>query len=111
MIREVTVAMLHELGYESLTAADGREALRIFREQGEKIGLVLLDQIMPGMDGVQVFKELRFIRPDITVLLASGYSELEMAERFKGLGLSGFIQKPYNLEQLADEIRRTDKVT
>jgi CheY-like chemotaxis protein len=110
MIREVTVAMLHELGYESLTAADGREALRLFREHGEGIGLVLLDQIMPGMDGVEVFKELRLIRPDINVLLASGYSELEMAERFKGLGLRGFIQKPYNLEQLADEIRRAYKV-
>jgi CheY-like chemotaxis protein len=106
MIRAVCVALIEELGFEALEAADGEEALRIYREQGRRIDLVLLDQVMPGMDGVAVFKELRRIRPDAKVLLASGYSEQEVSERFKGLELDGSIQKPFTLTALADELRR-----
>lgn len=106
MIRMVCVDLIEELGFEALVAADGEEALRIFREQGDRIGLVLLDQVMPGMDGVAVFRELRRIRPDVRVLLASGYSEQEVSECYKGLGLDGFIQKPFNLSLLAEEVRR-----
>ena len=106
MIREVCTAMLGALDFETVTANDGEEAIRIFRERGERINLVLLDYCMPGMDGIAVFTELRKIRPDIPVLLASGYSEEEVTERFKGLGLNGFIQKPFNLKRLEDEVKR-----
>ena len=106
MIREVCTAMLGALDFETVTANDGVEAIRIFRERGELINLVLLDYCMPGMDGIAVFTELRKIRPDIPVLLASGYSEEEVTERFKGLGLNGFIQKPFNLKRLEDEVKR-----
>ena len=106
MIRGVCFDLIEELGFEALVAGDGEEALRIFREHGNRICLVLLDQVMPGMDGVSVFKELRCIRPDIKVLLASGYSEQEVSERFIGLGLDGFIQKPFSLDSLSDELRR-----
>ena len=106
MILEVCTAMLGALDFETVTANDGEEAIRIFRERSERINLVLLDYCMPGMDGIAVFKELRKIRPDIPVLLASGYSEEEIAERFNGLGLNGFIQKPFNLKRLVDEVKR-----
>ena len=106
IIREVSTAMFGELGVEAFTANGGEEALRIFREQGERITLVLLDYSMPGMDGIAVLRELRKISPDIAVLLASGYSEEEVAERFKGLRLNGFIQKPFNLKRLGNEVKR-----
>lgn len=106
MIRVVCVAMLEELGFEALSAATGEEALRIFSEQGDKIDLVLLDQVMPEMDGVTVFNQMRRIRPEIRVLLASGFSEQEVADRFKGLGLNGFIPKPFDLQQLSGVLRR-----
>lgn len=106
IVRVVCADLLDGLGFETIAAADGEEALRIFREQGDRICLVLLDQLMPGMDGVAVFRELRRIRPDIRVLLSSGFSEQEVSERFKGLGLDGFIQKPFNQNLLADELRR-----
>ena len=61
---------------------------------------------MPGMDGVTVFQKLREINPDIKVLLASGYSKEEVSERFRGLGLSGFIQKPFNMNSLSNEVKR-----
>ena len=109
IIREVCTAMFAELGFEAVTANGGEEALRIFRKQGERINLVLLDYCMPGMDGIAVFRELRIIRPDIPVLLASGYSVEEVAVRFNGLGLNGFIQKPFNLKRLEDEVERVLK--
>jgi CheY-like chemotaxis protein len=109
MIRAVSTAMLEELGFETLTAASGEEALALFRREGDTIGVVLLDQVMPGMDGVTVFRELRTIRPDIKVLLASGFSQQEVSERFKGLGLNGFLPKPYSLKNLTAELSRVLK--
>jgi two-component system cell cycle sensor histidine kinase/response regulator CckA len=106
MIREICLEMFRELGFEALAAAGGEEALCIFREQADRINLVLLDHSMPGMSGFVLFKELRKIRPDIPVLLASGYSEEEVTGSFKGLGLNGFIQKPFNLTRLSDTVRR-----
>lgn len=106
MIREVAAAMLSELGYEVICADSGQEALRLFQEQRNRINLVLLDQVMPGMGGVEVFRALRQISPQIKVLLASGYSEQEVAERFKGIELSGFIQKPFNMTVLEQELKR-----
>ena len=106
IVREVSVDMMEALGFETLVATDGEEAVIIFSEQTDRIGLVLLDQSMPGMDGVTVFQKLREINPDIKVLLASGYSKEEVSERFRGLGLSGFIQKPFNMNSLSSEVKR-----
>jgi signal transduction histidine kinase len=106
IIREVSAEMCRALGFAPLTANGGLEALQIFRELGSSITLVLLDYSMPGMDGVTLFSELRKEWPKIPVLLASGYGEEEIAERFKGVGLDGFIQKPFNLSRLGDELKR-----
>lgn len=111
MIREVSTAMLDELGFETLAAASGEDALALFSEHRDSIGIVLLDQVMPGMDGVTVIKELRSIRPDIKVLLASGFSQQEVSERFKGLGLNGYLPKPYTLKDLTSVLTRVLKAT
>lgn len=106
MIRSVSAAMLRELGFETIEAADGEEALRLFRDQGDRIDLVLLDKCMPQMDGLVVLKELRQIRNGIKVLLATGYSERDVTEQCIGLELNGFIQKPFTLIRLSDEVTR-----
>jgi two-component system cell cycle sensor histidine kinase/response regulator CckA len=111
IVREVSANMIEALGFETLVASDGEGAITIFREQRDRIVLVLLDQSMPGMDGVTVFQKLREIKPDIKVLLASGYSKEEVSERFRGMGLSGFIQKPYNLNSLSSEVQRVLALT
>jgi CheY-like chemotaxis protein len=96
--------IIEELGFRSLCAADGEEAIAIFSERSDEIVCVLLDLTMPKKDGVETFKKLNEIRPGIPVILSSGYSEHEVAERFRGAGLSGFIQKPYRFVDLKTKL-------
>jgi len=103
-VRAVGKQMLERLGFTVLTAADGREALEIFRQQPAKIDCVVLDLTMPHMDGEEAFRELRRIRSDVRVLLSSGYNEQDVTQRFVGKGLAGFIQKPYTLAPLQEAI-------
>jgi two-component system cell cycle sensor histidine kinase/response regulator CckA len=92
--------MLEHLGFTVLTAADGLQAVDLYRERGKEIDLVLMDLTMPRMDGAEAFGELRRVDPDVRVFLASGYSHEDVASRVAGMGLSGVLQKPYTLANL-----------
>jgi two-component system, cell cycle sensor histidine kinase and response regulator CckA len=105
-VRRLGQRMLERLGYDAVVAGDGREALELFRQKGDEIVCVILDLTMPNMDGVETYHELRAIREDVLVILSSGYTRQDVAERFSGRGLSGFIQKPYTLEGLGIELKR-----
>ncbi len=106
MVRNVGRRMLERGGFSVLTAADGKEAIEIFRERGEEIDCVILDMTMPQMSGEEVFSQLRLIRQDVPVILSSGYSEEKLAQNLLVAGLSGFIQKPYKLKHLMDMLHR-----
>jgi PAS domain S-box-containing protein len=105
MVRNAAVRILRRSGVAVLTASDGVEAVELFRERHDEIACVLLDLKMPRMDGEETFDELRKINRDVPVILLSGYSEQQSTERFAGKGLAGFIQKPYNAEDLRDKVR------
>jgi two-component system cell cycle sensor histidine kinase/response regulator CckA len=105
MILEVGSEMLKRLGYRLLTARNGEEAIDIYRENKEEIDIVLLDMIMPGMNGGETYERLREIDPDIKVLLSSGYSYNDQATRIIERGCDGFIQKPFSLEELSQRIQ------
>jgi CheY-like chemotaxis protein len=105
-VRESTRAMLEASGFSVLIAADGREAVQIFRQSSEQISLILLDMTMPYLDGEETFRELRNIRSDVRALLTSGYSQQIATNRFAGKGLAGFIQKPYSFTELQRAVRR-----
>jgi CheY-like chemotaxis protein len=83
------------LGYSVLTAASGREALRVFGESHAQIGCVLLDLTMPDMDGLETMQALRAIDPRACVVLSSGYSEQAVLRRVSGDGPTHFLQKPF----------------
>ncbi len=100
-VRTMGKRMLKRLGFEVLTAVDGHEALDIYRAQREAIKLVLLDLAMPCMDGEETLDALRRIDPEARVVMSSGYAESEIASRFAGKRMSGFLQKPYALYELA----------
>jgi two-component system, cell cycle sensor histidine kinase and response regulator CckA len=105
-VRETARAMLERNGFSVRTAGDGREGVEIFREHADEIRVVLLDMTMPYMNGEEVFRELRRIRPRARVILSSGYNEQDATNRFAGKGLAGFIRKPYGLSDLISAVRR-----
>ncbi len=101
-LRTVGAKLLKRIGFNVITAKDGVDAVQIYKEKGSEIGLVLLDLTMPRMNGEEAFKELRHINPDVRVILASGYSQEDIAPKFAGKGLAAFIQKPYTLGKLRE---------
>ncbi len=103
-VRELAMEFAGELGLKPLAASNGEEALTLFREHQDEIACVLLDLTMPKMDGAETFTRLREIRPDVRVILSSGYDEQEVIQRHAITGLAGFIQKPYRLDQLREKI-------
>ncbi|MBT3199934.1 MAG: response regulator, partial [Phycisphaerales bacterium] len=106
IVRQIGTMMIKRLGMTTITANDGRDALEIYQEHRDDIDCVILDLTMPHLDGEQTFRQLRKIDPDICVLMSSGYSEQEVTQRFQGKGIGGFIQKPYELQKLADTLRK-----
>ena len=99
--------MLERVGFDVLTAADGREALDVLREHVDDIVCVVLDLTMPHMDGEECYRELRRIKKDVRVIISSGYNEQDVVRRFIGKGLAGFIQKPYQLATLRARMRES----
>jgi len=104
-VRDIGSAMLKKLGFTVITANDGLEALEKFKGNTD-ICFVILDLTMPQMDGMQCCQELQLIKPDVKVIISSGYSEYEVTQKFAGKGLAGFIQKPYRLTVLREVLTR-----
>ncbi len=104
-IQAVACRMLELLGFRVVIACDGRQALTVYTENRSEIVGVLMDLTMPHLDGEETFRELRRIEPNVRVLLMSGYNEQDAIARFVGKGLAGFIQKPFNIEDLKNSLR------
>jgi nitrogen-specific signal transduction histidine kinase len=104
LVLTVCAAMIRQLGPRVLTAVDGADAVEVFAEHAASIDAVLLDMTMPRLDGLATLRELRRRRPDVRVVLCSGFTEQELAERFAGEGLAGFLQKPYDLRSLQEAL-------
>ncbi len=105
MIVDVGCGIIDRLGYKSLTAKSGEEAIGIYKKNYDKIDMVILDMIMPDMGGGETYDKLKEINPDIKVLLSSGYSIDGLATEILERGCNGFIQKPFNMADLSKKIR------
>ena len=97
--------MLERFGYRVLTARDGEEALKQYREKRDEISLIILDLIMPGMGGKHCLEELLRMNPQIKVVIASGYSINVPTKEAIEVGAKGFIRKPYNIKQMLKVVR------
>ena len=104
-IRFVGRRMLEQLGFQVVNATDGAEALRLFKARAAEWTCALLDLTMPVMDGVEVLQKIREIRPDLKVILSSGYDEDDIARRHAQAGASAFVQKPYEIRTLRRKMR------
>ncbi len=105
-IIQSTQSMLEKLGYQVITSHDGREALTLYKEQREKVDLIILDLAMPELDGSEMFKKLMEIDPSARVLLSSGYSRDKNVESLLADGARGFVQKPFDIAKLSSELER-----
>jgi len=103
---EVTRISLRKLGYTIISAMIDSEAVGILEAGDRKIDLVLLDMIMKGLSGAETFKELRELKPDLPIILCTGYSHDTVAEKLITAGARDFIQKPFKLKVLTAKIRR-----
>ncbi len=97
---------LEAMGFQVLLARDGVEAVECVRSAPDSIDLVLMDLTMPRMDGREACQSMRRIRPEVRVILSSGYNEQESIQPFADKDLAGFLQKPYTLESLRAALRK-----
>ena len=104
-LRLVCEKMLRHIGFDVITAANGREAIENFKTQKADIEAVLLDLTMPDMDGEEVFRQLRNIDINVKVIIVSGFSLQEIEERFKNVGLLGALHKPFTMRELKKTLR------
>ncbi|MCG8590865.1 MAG: response regulator [Proteobacteria bacterium] len=104
-VRRVTAKMLDSTGFKVILASDGAEALNIVADDTNQISAVILDMTMPRMDGEETFRELQRLRPNLPVILSSGFSEQDATRRFTSVGLAGFLQKPYSVNALLEKLR------
>jgi CheY-like chemotaxis protein len=106
-VRELGAKILAAFGYSVTTASNGEEALEIYRQEGEKIDMVILDMIMPGIGGLKCLKELMEINDQVKVLISSGFSSGGTTREVVGAGAQGLIRKPYTVNQLLRVVRAT----
>ncbi len=105
-VLKICTKMLTLCGFSVITACDGVDAVARYREQADKIDIVLMDLTMPNMDGITAMGQICDIRPDVKVIISSGFNEDELSERFTSQAPSGFIRKPYSMKVLETELRR-----
>ena len=105
MVAEVGKQMLKCFGYEVVSANSGNGALEVYRENQDRIDMVILDMILPDMGGGDTYDRLKEINPGIKVLLASGYDKDYQGSGIMERGCDDFIQKPFNLNELLEKIK------
>ncbi len=109
LVRSMAKFTLERCGYSVELATDGRCAVDTFAIRPKEFAAILLDLTMPVMNGEEALRHIRQIRPDVPVVLSSGFSEAEALERFQKAGLAGFLQKPYTATALARRIKQAVK--
>ena len=92
--------LLSDYGYEVTKCADGKAALALFQAAPDKFDLVITDQTMPKLTGVELAKKLLAIRPDIPIILSTGYSKLVNEAQAKAIGIHNYLRKPIDPNQL-----------
>ncbi|HWC97528.1 MAG TPA: response regulator [Candidatus Sulfopaludibacter sp.] len=105
MVLRTARSALQRHGCSVILAESGPAAIDLLRRHAAEVSLIVLDLSMPGMSGLEVLPELRSLRPDVPVLISSGYSEAETLRLFTGHKISGFLQKPYTSRRLLERVK------
>jgi two-component system cell cycle sensor histidine kinase/response regulator CckA len=105
MICDIGEQILKAMGYRTMIARNGREAVEIYKENQEKIDMVILDIFMPKMGGGEAFDRMKEVNPNVKVLISSGCSVNDQVMDIIGRGCTGFIQKPFRFKDLSYKMR------
>ncbi|MCD6197059.1 MAG: response regulator [Deltaproteobacteria bacterium] len=106
MIVEVGREILGILGYKVLTARSGEKGIEIYQQNKDQIDVIILDMVMPSMGGTETYNRIKKIDPDVKFLLSSGYSVDKEASKILNGSRNGFIQKPFTINQLSENMRK-----
>jgi PAS domain S-box-containing protein len=107
LILNVGKALLENLGYKVIVTKGGEQAVEYMKKKGNQVDLIILDMVMPKMDGGMAFDQIREMYPSVSVILSSGYSLDGQATQIMQRGCNGFLQKPFGLSELSQKIRKT----
>ncbi len=110
MVRQITSSILETHGYRVLTVNDGKEAIKVYKQNREKIKAVLMDMMMPVMDGQACIRALRKVNPDIKVIAVSGLAEKEKLAKVAVTHVKAFLPKPYVAKKLLRTIHEVISV-
>ncbi|GMQ99673.1 MAG: hypothetical protein BMS9Abin18_0496 [Zetaproteobacteria bacterium] len=106
IVRETASSLLKHMGFDVLVAKDGQAGVEAFRKNKDTITVVLLDMNMPRMNGKEACRKMKNMRPNIPIILASGYSETHLSDDFMKKRTAGFLHKPYSKMHLAQILHR-----
>lgn len=104
-VRQYLASALGTLGMEVIEQTDGEQALATFRERHDELALVVMDQTMPGMSGVDAWRQMHALDPEVPGILISGFDQVRIDRELSGLGLAAFLQKPFRFSELRSTIR------
>ena len=105
MVRELGVTILEKFDYTVLSAGDVQEALDVYEKEQGNISLVILDIIMPRMDGKECLEQLLRINPDVKVIISSGVGHYDLINDIVEIGAKGAVNKPYSMRQILGMVR------
>jgi two-component system cell cycle sensor histidine kinase/response regulator CckA len=106
MIRDMSCDILFALGYKVLLAPNGSEGIRIYKQHKNEISVVILDLIMPKMNGMTCYEKLKRINPQVKVIVTSGISETKQRNDLEKMGINAYIVKPFSLQNIAETIEK-----
>ncbi|MGK5094870.1 response regulator [Deltaproteobacteria bacterium TL4] len=106
IIQNLTCEILESLGYEVMGVSNSDDALENFRREPGDFNLIITDNIMPGMTGLELIEQIRKIRQDIPVVLSTGYTDVVSEKLQSKLGIEEILSKPYDYNDLRKMLGR-----
>jgi CheY-like chemotaxis protein len=104
-VRKVIVKCMSRLGWKTIEAVDGEEAVRAHRDHVGKIDLLLSDYLMPKVNGLDAARQIRSRSPKLPVILMSGFTNEATVDSFRAEGFDHFLKKPFQLQDLRDMLQ------
>ncbi|MBN2657967.1 MAG: response regulator [Spirochaetales bacterium] len=105
MLRNMLEDILVSDNHSIISCGSGEEALDLYRKEGDRIDIVILDMVMPGLDGYETLSRLKSLSPSVKVLISSGYNMKKEFRKLKAAGALGFLKKPYKMNELRKQLR------